>query len=120
MAIGVVRSEEVVKVRLVVTVVVESELRAVTVVAVACVVAVAWVEEMGVVVVLLELELGLSVRLTRVIVVMVMSSVSELDDGLSVMDETETSVIGTIVPGVVKAASAMSGVMVVEHGVTSS
>ncbi len=56
----------------------------------------------------------------RVIVVVVMSSVVlEPDDGLAIMDEAETSVIGTAVPGVVKAATAISGVTRVEHGVTS-
>ncbi len=48
------------------------------------------------------------------IVAVVMSSVLELDDRLAVIDEDEMSVIGTVVPGVVKAANAMSGVTHVE------
>ncbi len=114
-AIVVVRSEEVVNVRLEVEVVVESEPRVVIVVAVD------EMEEMGVVVMMwLELELGLSVRPTRVIVTMVMSSALEFGDEVAVMGEAKTSVIAAIVPGVVKAATAMSGVTGFEYGVTSS
>lgn len=54
------------------------------------------------------------------IVVVVVSSVLELNDGLAVMDEAKTSVMGAVEPGVVKAATAMSGMTDFEHGVSSS
>ncbi len=54
------------------------------------------------------------------IVIAVMSSVLEFGDGVAETDEAKTSVITIIVPGVVKAATVMSGVTGFEYGVTSS